>query len=423
MVETMKKSKYNYSFEYKNKYYIYNPYSGLCQLGEKAYEYYNESVKEWPIDLKEHLIERKYLIDDINEYTRFSIMRNRIIYNKNTLLMEIAPTLKCNCACGYCFVSKCGECMSEETEDAFIEFLGKRINQGVKTLKVTWFGGEPLMAYDVVKRLSCKIINLCDKNNVSYQAFLITNGILLTKQIVENFEKLRINGLQITLDGTEKFHNKERPCALTNGFKTILSNLQLFTGKIKPIIRINVSKRNCGDVVNLLSDLNEFHPCIKSITFSPVISINETDKSYGKDIFDGKEYSKWESKYIEYLNQYTKLRYEFHIKGKYVGDAAKIVNSFCMDPNGSLYKSGFMLGNKEWIITNIKNFNLINCFSYKNFTKYFEESIEKKCQDCFFLPYCVGGEASMTLGKCDSIRYNFDQLLKMYVDTLFENKE
>lgn len=29
----------------------------------------------------------------------------------------------------------------------------------------------------------------------------------------------------------------------------------------------------------------------------------------------------------------------------------------------------------------------------------------------------------MTLGKCDSIRYNFDQLLKMYVDTLFENKE
>ena len=40
----MKKSKYNYSFEYKNKYYIYNPYSGLCQLGEKAYEYYNESI-------------------------------------------------------------------------------------------------------------------------------------------------------------------------------------------------------------------------------------------------------------------------------------------------------------------------------------------------------------------------------------------
>ena len=40
----------------------------------------------------------------------------------------------------------------------------------------------------------------------------------------------------------------------------------------------------------------------------------------------------------------------------------------------------------------------------------------------FFLPYCIGGEASMISGKCDSIRYNFQTQLEFYIDCLNTNK-
>lgn len=417
----MKKSKYNYSFEYNGKFYLFNPYSGLCELSSELFNLYNADINLWPNSLKEKLIRKKYVVDEIDEYNVFLIMRNRIVYSKNTLLLEIAPTLNCNCQCGYCFVSKKSQFMNIETQNNILDFIAGRILQGVRIVKVTWFGGEPLLAYQTISDLSKQIISLCAQHNVQYQAFLITNGILLNKEIVDNLSNLKIKGLQITLDGTEEFHNHERPCSHTNGFRQILNNLKLFTSNIKPVIRVNVSNRNCESICNLLYQLDEYSQFVKSVTFSPIFSINNTESSYKKELFDGKVFSEYEIRYIKTLAT-TKLKYEFFLKGKFVGDSAHILNYFCIDPNGNLYKSSFMLGNEDYIITNLKRFNMIDCFYSPNFSRYINNEFEKKCQQCFFLPYCVGGEASMISGKCDSIRYNFQMQLKFYIDCLNTNK-
>ena len=105
-------------------------------------------------------------MDEIDEYNVFLIMRNRIVYSKNTLLLEIAPTLNCNCQCGYCFVSKKSQSMNIETQNNILDFIARRIVQGVRIVKVTWFGGEPLLAYQTISDLSKKIISLCAQHNV-----------------------------------------------------------------------------------------------------------------------------------------------------------------------------------------------------------------------------------------------------------------
>lgn len=416
----MKKSSYNYVLAYRGNFYLYHPYIGLLRIGEDYYnQYQNENIENFSKDFFELLVKKKFLLnEDIDEYKRIEFMRNRLKYSQDTLLLTIAPTLKCNCNCEYCFVSKENIQMEEHTEKNIIEFLKQRILHGIKILKVTWFGGEPLLAFESIQRLSKEIIALCEKEGVSYQAFLITNGILLNDDIVFQFESLKIIGLQITLDGTEFFHNASRPSYSVNSYKQIMSNLTLFQGKVKPTIRINVSKRNIDNVIDLLACLDHVAEYIDSIVFAPVFSINNTPKQYEKYTLEGAEYAGLEKRYLEYLKD-TKLKVDYRIRGKYIGDAAYVLNSFCIDPKGNLYKSSFMLGNENYKLQNIISFNLIECSYNKNYLSYTAiQDFDKKCRECFYFPYCLGGEETMMKGNCDSIKYNFELYLKRYIDNI-----
>lgn len=298
----MKKSMYNYLLEQNGKFYMYNPYAGLLKVSRDVYEQYTlNDVDDFPQELQDSLFQKKFLVENDNEFLQFSIMRNRLIYSRDTLLLEIAPTLRCNCSCNYCFVRKSSITMNIETENEIVAFVAARIEHGVKNVKITWFGGEPLLEYERLVSLSCKLIDLCEKKQVNYQAFLITNGLLLTDSITSHFRDLKIQGVQITLDGTEYSHNTERPTSIGNGYKIILQNLNLFDGEIKPIIRVNVSKKNCNNISDLLLFLDQYSKFIRSVTFSPVFNINGTPKQCVENMLSRQEFAKLENDYLDVL--------------------------------------------------------------------------------------------------------------------------
>ena len=61
-------------------------------------------------------------------------------------------------------------------------FLKEKLQSGkYKYLSVGWFGGEPLLGYKTIKRLSPVFIDLCEKYQIHYQSAITTNGYLLTK--------------------------------------------------------------------------------------------------------------------------------------------------------------------------------------------------------------------------------------------------
>lgn len=67
--------------------------------------------------------------------------------------------------------------MSERIQDAIIHLVEMH-KSNLQALSVVWYGGEPLLAISIIKRLSLRLIQLCKEANISYSAYMITNGYL-----------------------------------------------------------------------------------------------------------------------------------------------------------------------------------------------------------------------------------------------------
>lgn len=72
-------------------------------------------------------------------------------------------------------------------------------------------GGEPLLAVDTIDKLSTEFQSICKENHIQYFAGIITNGSLLTREIVKRLNELDVNFYQITVDGSKATHNQRRP--------------------------------------------------------------------------------------------------------------------------------------------------------------------------------------------------------------------
>lgn len=113
------------------------------------------------------------------------------------------------------------------------------------------------MAIGTIERLSKRFLEVCEKNNVTYSAGIVTNGYLLTPENWETLKCAQISHLQVTIDGGEKTHNKRR--FLEGGgstYQTIMENLESIKDEHIPVsLRINVDKTNINETAELLDDL------------------------------------------------------------------------------------------------------------------------------------------------------------------------
>ena len=125
----------------------------------------------------------------------------------------------CNLACRYCFAEE-GEyhgrraLMSAEVGKRALDFLVK--NSGMRTnLEVDFFGGEPLMNWEVVKELVAygRSLEEATKDTVNPKKFrftLTTNGVLLNDEIMEFCNK-EMHNVVLSIDGRKEVHDRMRP--------------------------------------------------------------------------------------------------------------------------------------------------------------------------------------------------------------------
>lgn len=120
----------------------------------------------------------------------------------------------CNLACKYCFAEE-GEyhgdrsMMSLEVGKQALDFLVE--NSGSRrNLEVDFFGGEPLMNFDVVKQLVAYGRSLEDKHNKKFRFTLTTNGVLLDDEIME-FANQEMANVVLSIDGRKEVHDTMRP--------------------------------------------------------------------------------------------------------------------------------------------------------------------------------------------------------------------
>lgn len=179
-----------------------------------------------------------------------SIQKLRSISDKFHL--TIAPTMNCPFSCPYCFetVKQKGD-MSEDVQQGIVAYLNTL--QKIPDYHITWFGGEPLMAIDIIDQLYSK---LEDGYKPPYQSNMITTGYHIDEHVISILKRINCTELQITLDGLPQTHNKiKRNKTIQNPFLETLDGMKklLEDGSFKVTIRVNITKQNSKEFLPLLS--------------------------------------------------------------------------------------------------------------------------------------------------------------------------
>lgn len=115
-------------------------------------------------------------------------------YNRSHLSLVIAATSNCNFRCVYCYEGSVlrASTMSEAIQEAIVKFVESEAPH-LETFTVTWYGGEPLLALDIIENLSIKFVDICKKNAIAYDATIVTNGYLLNCTVIEKLNTLHVN--------------------------------------------------------------------------------------------------------------------------------------------------------------------------------------------------------------------------------------
>lgn len=171
----------------------------------------------------------------------------------------ILPTEKCNFRCTYCYEDFLIGRMKKETKEAIKKLIDKRVPD-LEYLYISWFGGEPLLAKDIVLDIS-RYANSYSQIHSSYRfdSGITTNGYLLDDKTLNELLSVNVRNFQITLDGPAEIHDKSRVKA--SGGKTFdkiwenLLNMKNSDLNFTVLLRIHYDTKTIYSMETLLLDL------------------------------------------------------------------------------------------------------------------------------------------------------------------------
>ncbi len=131
---------------------------------------------------------------------------------EDTLTLTIIPTYQCNLKCVYCWedTKDSNDAMPAEAQERLLQYIEAQL-PSFSALNIEWFGGEPMMAYPVMQNLSRRIDEICKSQKTPYFCSLTTNGTMLTVERFEFLLKYHARFFQVTLDGPQALHDRNRP--------------------------------------------------------------------------------------------------------------------------------------------------------------------------------------------------------------------
>ena len=177
----------------------------------------------------------------------------------NTYLnLIILPTEKCNFRCTYCYEDfEIGK-MKPELIDSVKKLIDARI-QDLDTLEISWFGGEPLLAKEIIYDLMNHAQKIKKVFGKTLKSNMTTNAYLLDSESFKELVDRGVNVFQITLDGPSIDHNKSR--ILANGgdtFSKVVRNLEYISKTsfdFEVLLRIHYHPRNLKQLESLFREL------------------------------------------------------------------------------------------------------------------------------------------------------------------------
>jgi len=215
------------------------------------------------------------------ERARLDAFFHDVREGEGELRVTVLTTLQCNFACDYCFQGDHGDYnrtaakMTLATADRVAGWCEARMDSlRAERFVITFFGGEPLLNLPVMYYLAERLWRSSQERGLEMMINVITNGLLLTPDVVDRLQPFGLNGFKITLDGDRETHNRMRPLRGGQGtFDKIIANIRRIAGRCRLSIGGNFDESSAASYPALLEFLSsqEFAPHIGRVAFKPVI--------------------------------------------------------------------------------------------------------------------------------------------------------
>ena len=321
----------------------------------------------------------------------------------------------CNLACKYCFAGK-GEydgpkgLMSLETGKRALDFLIEQSGTR-RNLEVDFFGGEPLMNFEMVKKLVAYCREQEKIHNKNFRFTMTTNGVLIDDDVIDFCNK-ECHNVVLSLDGRKEVNDRFRvDCAGNGSYDRIVPKFQEFVKK-----RGDKNYYMRGTYTHFNTDFTNdiFHMAdlgFTELSMEPVVcdpsdpsALTEADLPILKEQYEilAKEMIKRDRE----GRGFTFYHYMIDLTGgpciyKRISGCGSGTEYMAVTPWGDLYPCHQFVGDPKYLLGDI--WKGVTNTAVRDEFKHCNAYARKECQDCWAKLYCSGGCAANSYHATGSI--------------------
>lgn len=354
------------------------------------------------------------------------------------LSLCIAPTLECNLRCIYCYEKHEHVRMGAQVEDAIMRFIGRRYDRyRFADLDVLWYGGEPMLEFPLIKRLSERMLAWCGAHGIAYRARIITNATLIDDAAAAELSSIGVIEAMPTLDGSACTHDARRVHADGAGsFEATMAGIRaLARAGVRVGANCNLDWENEAGYRQVRDDLRgegcaiyashlrnyggwcrsceegsdrprEKRACSAHTKADPAAFDLMSRGAYARELF---------ALYAEENPSAESLRQTLFPRRSFC--RGKMASYFVIDPEGNAYRCDGFMRDPGHVLFNVLD---ADCeISWPETRTLYERNA--RCRGCAVMPLCLGDcdwEWSMFGDNCSALKTTLGDYVRLLVGKL-----
>lgn len=385
---SLKWSPFTISIKYDRHLYLYNTINSHSIKLNGSVVSLNKAFSKKNHPISEKLQKSGILITD-SEFdlkTPLKEVINKKHKENGAPSYVIAPSLKCNFSCSYCFEELNFDRMSPEECSILSDHIIYTSTLNIlsrEPTSINWYGGEPLLTPSIIDDITSKL----NQAKVDYRSQITTNGYYLNRITYDRIKLWNLSIIQVSIDGSAKKHNSMR--FQSNNHEThfsIIQNIEEFLESSRNVelrLRINLHIDDVDNIANMIVD-RTLAPLKRFENLSIFLSeIDTSNRIIQNSLIKAKG---------DLYTLFEKNGFHVSKKGKVnlktCSCSAIMKNSWHVGPNLELYGCYSDFGHENKAIGKITN----SCVYPTQENSYATLNIyDKQCKSCEIFALCSGG--------------------------------